>query len=895
MATRDYQSAAADGIIGEFDSGTDSTLAVMPTGTGKTHMFCDVAERMHAKTGKRTLILAHREELVTQARNKIAELTNLSVDIEMAEKYSYTSDFYRNADVVVSSIQTQNAGKMGGRKTRFKKADFGLVIVDEAHHAPAKSYRSVLDYYSHEHIKVLGVTATPDRKDEKALGQIFKSVAYVYEIFDAIQDGWLVPIMQQSAYVDDMEFANVRTTAGDLNLGDLDRVMGFEKVLHGILNPTMEVVGDRQTVIFAVSIGHAERMCEILNRHKFGCARFVCGKTPKEERRKMFRDYLDGEFQYLTNVGVCTEGVDLPRVGAVVMARPTKSRALYCLDGETEILTKQGWKRKEDVLDGPAAAIDPHTGNLIWTNIEAIIVRPPEPGENFAVCQNPQKDIRVTDRHRILVSNRYGRNKHFSPYQFIEAGQLISDPAFSRLPVAAVQVAVGLPITDDEIRFIGLVMSDGTINKHNNAITMSAHQPWCEYIHNCIEGCGFKYNRFSRERETAFSSSSTMICWTISKGKPRGRDKDKRGWGALEPYLSKDLAAGWELCTEHQLGILLEALNVGDGCKYRPKTWTKRTYDIYCGNKIMADRLQSLCVRRGWRCAVNRGDWNENPIYIMHIKKQVFVSNKREHWHFEEPREHELVWCIETTVGTIVTRRNGKVCIMGNCQMLGRGTRPLPGLVDPHPVSCARKRAIADSTKPHLLVLDFVGQAGKHKLMTAANVLGGKYDDEVVDRVNKERAEEAERGEAPDPEDIEVRLKKAEMDIAEDREKNRRRHIKAVNVRYRLVRHDPFALLDVSPRREYGWDSDKPATDKQLAALDRFGLGQEEVREMTKNKATQLIGRLINRRKKGLCTYKQAKILLKNGVDNAERLTFAEASAKITVLARNWNRKRGTG
>jgi superfamily II DNA or RNA helicase len=115
----------------------------------------------------------------------------------MGEYRANTYGAFRSK-IIVGTIQTQIAGRAGKRRmTKFNPDEFSLLIIDEAHHSAAKSYRRVIDYYrQNPNLKVLGVTATPDRMDEKALGQIFESVAYEYDILDSINDGWLVPISQ---------------------------------------------------------------------------------------------------------------------------------------------------------------------------------------------------------------------------------------------------------------------------------------------------------------------------------------------------------------------------------------------------------------------------------------------------------------------------------------------------------------------------------------------------------------------------------------------------------------------------------------------------------------------------------------------------------------------------
>jgi len=204
------------------------------------------------------------------------------------------------------------------------------VLVHNCHHATSKSYQDIINWYRRNpKLKVLGVTATPDRADEQALGQIFESVAFNYELLDAINDGWLVPIEQQMVHIEGLDFSQMRTTAGDLNGADLAAVMEAEKNLQGVAGAAIEIIGNRRALVFTASVKQAETICEILNRHKANCAAWVCGKTNKDERRNIVSEFADGKIQIVCNCGCFTEGFDDPGVEVIIMARPTKSRSLY--------------------------------------------------------------------------------------------------------------------------------------------------------------------------------------------------------------------------------------------------------------------------------------------------------------------------------------------------------------------------------------------------------------------------------------------------------------------------------------------------------------------------------------------------------------------------------------
>lgn len=322
MNLRPYQQQAVSGVRSSIST-RRSALVVMPTGTGKTVCFAHIAKQ----AVRRVIVIAHREELVQQAADKIRHVSGISPDIEMAE---YKAGKMYKSPVVVASVQTLCA-PWGDtyRMSKFDPDEFDMLVIDEAHHATAVSYRRIIDHFSrNKELRTVGFTATPDRADKAALGMVFEHVAFQYEILSAMRDGWLVPIETQQVVVKGMDFSHVKTVAGDLNQGELATIMEQEKVMHGVVTPTIEIANGRKTLVFASSVAHAERMSEIFNRHGVTSA-VVHGGTFKDERRRILQAYADNKIQVLCNCGVAVEGFDCPGIQVVAIARPTKSRALF--------------------------------------------------------------------------------------------------------------------------------------------------------------------------------------------------------------------------------------------------------------------------------------------------------------------------------------------------------------------------------------------------------------------------------------------------------------------------------------------------------------------------------------------------------------------------------------
>lgn len=325
MILRPRQIGAVEGVFEQWKT-VSSTLGVAATGFGKTQIFCEIVKRV---APARCLILCHRTELVDQAVKRLKSF-GMEAEIEKAELHASHS-LWNRAPVVVATPQTLFSGKEGHeRMMRFLPKDFGYLIVDEAHRYVAPTYLKVINYFrQNENLKVLGVTATPDRLDCEALSKIFESVAFDVEICDLIDDGWLVPIKQQMVKIEGLDFSACRTTAGDLNGSDLIAVMEQEKNLHGVASATLDIAKDQRTLVFAAGVKQAEILSEIFNRHRSDCSNVISAKTHPQIRKEMLESFATGKTQIMVNVGVLIEGYDNPNIQAVVSAAPTKSRSKY--------------------------------------------------------------------------------------------------------------------------------------------------------------------------------------------------------------------------------------------------------------------------------------------------------------------------------------------------------------------------------------------------------------------------------------------------------------------------------------------------------------------------------------------------------------------------------------
>lgn len=309
MSLREYQESALTAVEAGFQE-YDRQLLVAPTGAGKTIMFAAAAQR---NLPKRTLILAHREELLQQAVDKIWKSTGIEAALERADDRAPLS-----APVVVGSVQTLMREK---RLARWPADHFGLVVVDEAHHALSDSYQRVLEYFAAA--KVLGVTATPDRGDKRCLGKYFQNIAYEINLLDLIKAGYLSRISIKTIPIK-IDLRSVKTIAGDYSADDLDA--SIREHLDAVADALCEHASFRKTLCFLPLVRTSKAFVEIC-RKKGIAAEHIDGNDP--DRDQKLKDFANNRFDLLANAMLLTEGYDCPDVDCVVCLRPTKVRALY--------------------------------------------------------------------------------------------------------------------------------------------------------------------------------------------------------------------------------------------------------------------------------------------------------------------------------------------------------------------------------------------------------------------------------------------------------------------------------------------------------------------------------------------------------------------------------------
>jgi superfamily II DNA or RNA helicase len=309
---RPYQSDLLDRINKSWFSGTRSIVCQLPTGGGKTILFATAVHEANQK-GLKCLVLAHREELIKQAADKLEIITNDPVGIIKA---GYPTNYDR--DIQVASIQSLTR--------RLKHCpEFDLIVVDEAHHSTSRTYREVLNRFPNA--RVLGVTATPIRLDGKGFRGIFDELICGVTVSQLIESGSLSQYQYFATEVS-MSVEGVGKRQGDFKTEDVARANPVAGLAGDVVKSYRDYLEEKQAVIFCINVEHSIVIAAHFNAAGI-IAHHLDGNTPSSERADVMNQFRDKQIQVLTNCALFDEGLDIPSLDGVILARPTQSLSRF--------------------------------------------------------------------------------------------------------------------------------------------------------------------------------------------------------------------------------------------------------------------------------------------------------------------------------------------------------------------------------------------------------------------------------------------------------------------------------------------------------------------------------------------------------------------------------------
>jgi len=340
ITLRDYQVDGVNGVRNSYRSGFNAPLFVLPTGGGKTVVFCHIAEQT-AKRNKNVLILVHRVELLRQTSKALTK----SGVVHGLINPKYTPNL--TASVQVASVQT-----LVRRLDRIKIPD--VIVVDEAHHATAGSWKKVIEAFPNA--KILGVTATPCRGDGRGLGSkyggVFDDIVIGPQISELIEKGHLVsPVVY--APPQKLDLSNIRIIRGDYDAKETELAVDKPTITGDAVQHYMKLCSGVPAVAFCVSIKHAENVAEEFRAKGFR-AYAVSGEMDDDIRTRILDGLGNGTVDVVTSCDLISEGTDIPAIGCAILLRPTQSTGLY-LQQVGRALRKFEGKKHSLILD--------HVGN----------------------------------------------------------------------------------------------------------------------------------------------------------------------------------------------------------------------------------------------------------------------------------------------------------------------------------------------------------------------------------------------------------------------------------------------------------------------------------------------------------------------------------------------------
>lgn len=342
LQLRDYQHEAVNSTFEAIALGTNRPAVVLPTGAGKTVIFSWMANKWVRDRKSRVLILVHRDELATQTVKKLHDVApGLKVGVVKG-----TRNEYGDVDVIVASVQTV---RRPNRRIPIK--NIGLVIVDEAHHAAADSYVQVLNHFGcftptctctalnaddvHDYgcqfpkgvTPAVGFSATLVRSDKGDLSEVWERVVCQRDILDLIPK-YLCDVRGKLVTVDGLSLSEIKTTRGDFSESSLTDALLTADAQRFVVRAYLEHARDRKTIVFTPTVEAARAFnAEFLAAGVKSSV--IWGTMPAEDRRLALKQLASGDIEVLVNCMVLTEGFDEPSVSCVIIARPTKSAALY--------------------------------------------------------------------------------------------------------------------------------------------------------------------------------------------------------------------------------------------------------------------------------------------------------------------------------------------------------------------------------------------------------------------------------------------------------------------------------------------------------------------------------------------------------------------------------------
>ena len=296
-----------------------NTLAIAPTGAGKTILLSAVLGELHGKHIKKACVLAHRDTLTSQNESKFKRVNpRISTSIFDASSKKW------DGDVTFAMVQT-----LSREQNLSQMPQLDALVIDEAHHAASESYQRIIEHtkYHNPNMLILGVTATPNRGDKQGLNSVFNNVSDQITVHELIDSGHLV---KPRTFVMDLglhkALKDVRKTMNEYDMNAVADIMNHRPINNEVVRHCQEKAPKRQTIVFCSTIQHAIDVCAAFQEHGIK-AGVIYGDMSHKAKQAVLDAYTSANLQVIVNVAVLTEGFDCPPISCVVLLRPNSYKS----------------------------------------------------------------------------------------------------------------------------------------------------------------------------------------------------------------------------------------------------------------------------------------------------------------------------------------------------------------------------------------------------------------------------------------------------------------------------------------------------------------------------------------------------------------------------------------
>ena len=639
-----------------IDSGTQSLCVTSPTGGGKSRMMEDAIVEARRRRWPVTLY-TDRILLLDQISGFLK-----SIGIDHGYRASGREESHWK-DVQLCMIQTESSRVLKREIREHHRS--GLVIVDEAHKMKGSQAEELFGLHRADGARLCGFTATP-----VAISHIYEKLVVAGKNSDLRACGAHVPCI---TYAPDQPTTDLKPQkTGEFKDGDVIKAIMTPVIFGRVYSHWQALNPDaRPTILFAPGVKESVWFADQFRQKGIRSAHIdgedgvwvdgeVVGKG-LDVRTQVLDDVRKGRIPIISNRFVLREGVD-------------------CLDAATEILTEKGWVGVHDIHPGDLLyTLNKNTEKLEIDSVSRVVEREVHENERMLTIKSQHVNIRVTENHNLICKFGEGKWARKKKISTISAHDFFYDGRPYEMPISG-EVAVGqfegVALSDDELRFIAWVLTDGHVSRKRGRVEIYQTKFYHNDIRGILSRLGLDFKERVRVVQSSYANTKPSHQFSIPMGTHRGKQK-RNGWAKYEKYLTKDSLDLLMRMTRQQFDVFYAELMKGNGQTFGLRG--NKAGGYWTRYKKHADQIMQLAVLRGYAAHCSEQITKKGlTMYVVRIRDKKWIGTRKNDkrsavMRYAPAAPGEKVWCVTTGNGTIITRRGGCVAIMGNCPELYHG------------------------------------------------------------------------------------------------------------------------------------------------------------------------------------------------------------------------------